>query len=594
MEFTLLIATIGVLGIGSQWLAWRFQLPAIVTMLLAGLIAGPLFGWINPEVEFGDLFRPLVSVAVALILFEGGITLDFRALRDARPAVRRLVIFGAPLGWLFSTLTARYVAGLSWESSIIFGGVLIVTGPTVVTPLLRQARLERRPSEILRWEAIVNDPVGALAAVFAFEILTYLHGEDTLAVTSGHLIVGIFTAVLVGYIAGKGLVSVFRRGLAPEYMKVPILLGLVLLVYALTDHLLHESGLLAVTVMGVVIGNAHLPSLGELRRFKEHVTVILVSGVFVMLAASLPREMLMQLDWRALGFVLAIMFVARPLAVLISLLFTEVPWKERLLAAWIGPRGIVAVAVTGLFATRLVDLGVEDGALLPPLAFALVAATVVAHGFTIHPLARWLGLTSKAPPGVLIVGGSFWSAALAKALSDKDIPVLLNDRNWFRLRRARQDEVPVFYGEILSETAEHTVDFHRYGTLLAVSDNDDYNSLVCTDFGPEFGRRNILQIGRYLESDRQAMPATIGGRKFGSGLTYEDFNKGLRDGWTFKVTGLTEKYGFSEYRDSRPDAEIIGGIRNDGTIRFRVDDEELKFEPGDAILAFEPGSNESS
>lgn len=588
MDTTLLIAIIGVLGVGSQWLAWRLQLPAIVLMLLAGLIAGPVTGFINPSQGFGDLFRPLIGLAVALILFEGGITLKFKALSDAGPGVKRLVIFGAPLGWLFSALAARYGAGLSWESSVIFGGILIVTGPTVVTPLLRQARMAKRPSEILRWEAIVNDPVGALAAVLAFEGVMFLHGEGTLAVTSTHLVFGIAVATVVGYVAGLALVRSFSRGWVPEYMKVPVLFGLVLAVYAGTDHLLHESGLLAVTVMGFIVGNAKLPALGELKRFKEHITVLLVSGVFIMLAASMDWPMLQRLDLNALLFVVLIMFVARPLAVLISFIGIDIPFREKLTVAWIGPRGVVAVAVSGLFGTRLVEVGVEDGIMLAPLAFALVAATVVAHGFSIKPVSRMFGLTSKAPSGVLLVGASDWVVQLAKTLRDAEIPVLIADRNWYRLRRARQEGVPVYYGEILSEAAEHTIDLHHYGTLIAASDNDDYNALVCTDFAPEFGRAHVMQIGRYVDDGHRALPETIGGRTIGSNLIFEDYKKNLAEGWQFRLTLITEEYTMESYLAERDIHEIIGFVRENGEIAIVRDASSPKASTGDRVLSFGP------
>ena len=255
-----LFAVIGGLGIGSQWLAWRLRLPAIVLMLAAGLLAGPGLGLIQPGVAFGDLFRPLVAVAVAVILFEGGLTLKFSELRESGTAVRRLVFLGAPLGWFFAFWALRMGAGLSVETAAVFGGILIVTGPTVIIPLLRQAKLAQRPASILRWEAIVNDPVGALAAVLAFEVVAAIHGHGTLGEAAWHLFYGIAFASVVGVIAGRGLALAFRRGMVPEYMKVPVLFGLVLAVYSGTDTVLHESGLLAVTIMGIVIANAHLPS----------------------------------------------------------------------------------------------------------------------------------------------------------------------------------------------------------------------------------------------------------------------------------------------------------------------------------------------
>ena len=590
METTLLIALIGALGIGSQWLAWRLQLPAIVLMLAAGIVAGPITGWVNPESDFGELFRPMVAVAVALILFEGGITLKFNALRDAGPAVKRLVIIGAPLGWIFSTLAARYGAGLGWDAAVIFGGILIVTGPTVVTPLLRQARLAKRPAEILRWEAIVNDPVGALAAVLAFEGVMALHGEGEILETGGHVALGVLLAVFLGYLAGKALVISFSRGWVPEYMKVPVLFVLILGVYALSDAALHESGLLAVTVMGFVVGNARLPALRELKRFKEHITVILVSGVFILLAASMEWEMLSRLDLSALIFVLLIMFIARPAAVFLSLLGTDIPPKEKLMVAWIGPRGVVAVAVSGLFGARLTEVGVEDGQLLAPLAFLLVIATVVAHGFTIKPFARLLGLTSAAAPGVLLAGASDWVVALGKTLNDAEIPVLIAERNWWRLRNARNQGIRVYYGEILSEAAEHSVDLHHYGALLAVSDNDDYNALLCTDLAPEFGRTNVFQIDRHEDNLREGdLPVTIGGRTLARGYPFEYFARNHAEGWAFKLTNISTEYSLKHYKETRPEAEILAVVSPNGTLKFAGPDHLPKAVDGDRILAFEQG-----
>ena len=476
-------ALIGVLGIGSQWLAWRFQLPAIVLMLLAGVLAGPLTGLIDPEASFGFLLKPIIAVAVAVILFEGGLTLNLKSLRDAGPSVLRLVMIGAPLGWLLSAISVHYIAGLSWETAIVFGGIMIVTGPTVVTPLLRQARMEPRVARILKWEAIVNDPIGALAAVLAYEMVVALRTSTTVGGAIWHMVLGIVVASVLGYLGGRVIAWAFNRGKVPEYMKVPVMFGALLAIYAASDYILHESGLLAVTIMGVVLANTHLPSLDEIRRFKEHATVILVSGVFILLAASLTMAELASIDLRIVLFVAIVIFIARPLTVLLSLMGSGLPWTEKSMIAWIGPRGVVLVAVSGLFGTQLAELGIEDGRSLTTLSFALVAGTVVLHGFSIGPLARRLKLTSEAVPGLLIVGGSRWAVNLARALEKAEIPTMIVDRNWFRLRAAREAGVKVYHGEILSETVEHTLDLSAYGVVLAATDNDGYNALVCTDLG---------------------------------------------------------------------------------------------------------------
>ena len=589
MDPVVLFAVIGALGIGSQWLAWRLRLPAIVLMLAAGLLAGPGLGWIKPDDAFGDLFRPVIAVAVAVILFEGGMTLNLRELRETGEGVRRLVFLGAPLAWLFSTLAVRYGAGLSWEASSVFGGILIVTGPTVIMPLLRQARLAARPAGILRWESIVNDPVGALAAVLAFEVIAAMAGASTIVEAAKHLVIGIGLASVAGYAAGRFTAFAFREGHVPEYMKIPVLFGIVLMSYAVTDMVLHESGLLAVTIMGIVLANSHLPSFTELRRFKEHATVILVSGVFVMLAASLDWGMIGELNWRALLFVVLIAFVARPLAVMISLIGTNLSREEKAIVAWIGPRGVVAVAVSGLFGARLVELGVEDGAKLAPLAFAIVAATVILHGFSLGPMARALGLTSKKPPGILIVGASRWTTALAGCLKDADVPVRIADWNYWRLRPARQQGIEIYHGEILSEAAEHTVDMNQYQYLVAATDNDAYNALVCTDFGPEFGRSNVFQIGRHATSDHDRdLPVTLGGRSLGAGLSFETFSERHAGDWDFGLTRITSEYGLDSWKSDRPDAEPLIVLSPSGEMGFPADGELRNLSEGDRILAFRP------
>ena len=583
-------ALVGVLGVGSQWLAWRLRMPAIVLMLLAGLLVGPVLGLLDPGRDFGDIMTPIIAIAVAIILFEGGLTLNFRSLRDAAVGVRRLIIIGAPLGWLLSTLALHFVAGLGWETSAVFGGILIVTGPTVIAPLLRQARLRRRPAALLQWEAIVNDPVGALAAVLAFEVVVVLQTHTGAGEAALEMVLGIVAASALGVAAGYGVARAFRLGWVPEYMKVPVLFVVLLAVFAGSDALLHESGLLAVTLMGLWIANSDLPSFDEMRRFKEHATVLLVSGVFILLAADMSRETLMAMNWRTLAFVIAVLLVARPVSVLASLAFSDVPWRERLLVAFTGPRGVVLVAVAGLFGERLAAIGIEDGAQVSSLAFALVAASVVLHGFTLSPMARWLKLNAADRPGVLIVGGSHWSLALAKALQKMDLPVMIADPNRANLRAARDAGVETFFGDILSEVAEHRLDFVRYEQLVAATDNDAYNTLVATDLAPEFGRENVFQLRRAKEqSTRHALPASLGGRAFGPDDTFESANARVLDGCEFRVTRLSEEFPLDKWRAQHPEGTAVADLGN-GTdaLRFLGPDDAPRTAVGTRLLAILP------
>ena len=549
------VALVGALGVGSQWLAWRLRMPAIVLMLLAGLAAGPGLGLFDPSRDIGVLMGPMISIAVAIILFEGGMTLDVHSLRGAEQGVKRLVVVGAPLGWLGSTLALHYMAGLSWPVAAVFGGIMIVTGPTVIAPLLRTARLDRRPAQLMQWEAIVNDPIGALAAVLAFEVVVVTATAGSLGHAAWEITRGIVVAGVAGVAAGWVLSEAFRRAYVPEFMKVPVLFAVLLAIFALTDQLLHESGLLAVTVMGIVIANAGLPSYTELRRFKEHATVLLVSGVFILLAAGMDRETLARLDWNAAALVVAVIFVVRPLTVLLSLVGTNIPFKERLLVGLTGPRGVVLVAVAGLFGERLVAEGFADAAALTPLAFALVAATVVLHGFTLAPLARAMGLAGSGTPGVIIAGGSRFATALAQALDRVEVPALITDTNRARLRSAREAGVPVFFGDVLSEAAEHSAEIMNYGRVLAISDNDAYNTLVATDLGPEFGRENVFQFQRAKQdSARHALPNTLGGQVFGGGLGHVEIAGRMAQGWDVRVTPLTEDFTFDDWRAQNAEA----------------------------------------
>lgn len=582
-------ALVGALGVGSQWIAWQLRMPAIVLMLAAGLLVGPVFGVFDPARDIGPLLSPLISIAVAVILFEGGLTLSYSSLSGAADGVKRLVFLGAPLGWLASTLACHYGAGLSWEASAVFGGIMIVTGPTVIAPLLRQAKLSKRPAALLQWEAILNDPVGALAAVLAFEVVAVRYAAENAGDAALQLILGIGFATLVGLGAGFGVARAFKAGGVPEYMKVPVLVAVLLAAFAVADLMLHESGLLAVTIMGVVLANAHLPSYAEIRRFKEYATILLVSGVFILLAANLDVATLGTLDWRAVLFVGIVILVARPGAVLLALMGSKVAWRERLLVAFTGPRGVVLVAVAGLFGERLVQMGIEDGAAVGALAFVLVAVTVVLHGFTLGPLARVLRLRGAEKPGVLLVGGSNFTTALAQALNRAEVPVTIADPNPGHLRPARKAGLGTFGGDILSEAAEHRLDFIRFSVALAATDNDAYNTLVATDLAHEIGRDNTWQVAREKADDpRHQLPPSLGGRSFADGETFGDWARKMVTGRRISVVSLEDEQSSAAWVEANPEAQVIGAIGAAGAIRFRGPDEALPGKAGGRLIAVLP------
>lgn len=595
-HLVLAVTLVGFLGIGAQWLGWRFNLPAIVLMSIAGLLVGPVFGILQPAETFGDFYQPIIAIAVAVILFEGGLQLKFDEIRELQKGITRLVFPGGPIAWVLGALAAHYIGGLSWPTAILFAGIMVVTGPTVIIPLLRQAKLSTRPAALLKWEGIINDPVGALLAVFVYEFFHVRAEQEVLgygpATIIGSLILGSLLCIGLGIVIGFALAKAFRAGWVPEYLKPPVLLGSVLICFEFANLLQEEGGLLSVTAMGVTMANAKMPSINQLRHFKENIAVLLVSGVFVLLTANLTPETLSRLDWRAAAFVFAMLFLVRPASVFLSTIGAGLPLKERLLVGWIAPRGIVAVAVSGLFAVEMAELGYEDAEAMVPLAFAMVFATVLLHGFTIAPLGKLLGLASKKAPGVLIVGSSPWSVALAQKIHELDIPVLVADASYRSLRPARQAGLETFYGEILSEVTEHHIEFVRFGTLLALSGNEAHNALVCTDLAPEMDRAATYQLSmRGAADDRKAVSFSLQGKTFlAEGAHLESLLQRHYSGWTFQWTRLSDTYGPKQYAaDLHADAMIVAVFRKGARpLLFQSAEQELLLEAGDRVLSYLP------
>ena len=601
---SLMLAAIGVLGIGAQWIAWRTGWPAIVLMLAAGFLAGPVageFGFrlIDPEAAFGDLLDPAINIGVALILFEGGLSLDLRELRHSGSAVYRLATVGVIVGWALGALAANQIAGLAWPVAILFGGILIVTGPTVVVPLLRQATVQTRPNAILKWEGIVNDPTGALCAVIAYEYFKFLREapEASLVDVVPPLLIAAILAGLIGYAAARLIAYLFPRGAIPEYLKVPVLFTAVIGVFVIANQIEHELGLVAVTVMGVTLANTGFTSLRSIHPFKENVAVLLVSGIFILLASSLNISDLAYLNpTEAVGlrfwlFVLALLFIVRPATVFISLLGSPVPWNERAFIAWIAPRGIVLVAISGLFALRLSELGYNDGQVLTALSFAVVVATVIAHGFSINLVAKWLGVTGSTRPGIIIVGSTPWTIALAKQVQALSTPVMVVDSSWQRLSAARREGLPFYHGEILNAATEHNLDLTPYQVLIAATQNEAYNTLVCNEFAYEIGRDSVYQLGENEQGDnKNALPEALRGRAlFESGFGVDEVAERTAQGWGFRKTKLSDAFDFAKAQENLPDsANMLLLVRGGGELRFFTHAARPTPKAGDTILSFLP------
>lgn len=570
------VAWIAFFSIAAQWLGWRLKTPSIVFLLLGGVWAGPILGVVQPQVLLGDLLNPLISLAVGVILFEGALNLNFKQIREAQKAVRRVIVLGAPVAWALTTGALHYIAGMSLPVSLTFGALLIVTGPTVIIPLLKDAHLKERPASILKWEGIINDPIGAVLAILCYEYFKLAHLEHmNLPGFFSSTALAIVMISFFGILGAWVITWLFNRDIVPEYLKPTFLLTTTLVYFVLCNTIQHDFGLIGVTIFGVALANMGMNSLDEIKRFKETLSIMLVSGVFILLTANIDPGILLGIDWRGVAFIIALLFIIRPITMMISSAGTELSWKEVILTGWIAPRGIVCAAVAGVLGPYLVDIGYEDGHQILPLAFAIVIFTVFLHGLSAKPLATRLGLAYTGKDSLIIVGSTEWAAQLSRVLRERSVEVIMADKNWHALKPARLSSIPVYYGEILSEETEFNLELARYNMILAITNNPAYNALICNKFSHEFGRDKVYQFLPHEddEHERKKISHNIRGRTFGPrDMDFWDITGLYMQGWRFKTSraGKAENIQKIAERSKSGEIRIFGMISPKGKIDLRA------------------------
>ncbi len=579
-------------GLGSQWIAAKLRLPGILVMIAAGVALGPLTGIVTLDVDQADLTE-LIGVGVAIVLFEGAMDLRVGEIRKVGAGVRRLTILAPPLAWGLGAVAAHYAGGLSWPVSWVLGAILVVTGPTVILPLLRQARLRKDIGSLLKWEGIVNDPVGVLLAVLTFQFLT-LSGEGV-ASTAVRMLVALAAAAFVGGGGGWVVAKLYRRGWVPPHLKGPLLVVLVPGVFWTTNLVQNEAGLLAVTLMGLVIGNARLVERERILDFKSSLTVVLLAVLFIVIPGQLTRADLASLDLRAVAFVAAILFLVRPLSIWIATIGLPLSWQEKTLLSWIAPRGIVAAATAGVFGPALVADGYDDATALLPFVFAVIVTTVLAHGLTLGPLARRLGLAASARNGLLIVGASPFAQALGAALVAADIDVLVTDGSYRRLSSLRKAGIPTWTGEILSEHAEDELDASHLNYVLAATDNGFYNALVCRSQNDDFGSTHVFQLPMQKPAgeDTNRLPLQRRGHfAFDRVSDYYVLHGHVKDDWQVWTTSITDVHTpdslAARLGTEGEDWLMLGAITAAGALRLHSRTHPVTLKPGADVLVFAP------
>ena len=523
------LAGLLVLGFLAQWLAWRIKVPAILPLILIGLMIGPLstlfttdgHKLIDGDAIFqGETLFDVISISVGIILFEGGLTLKLAEIRKLGKTLRNLVLAQTVVSLIGGALAAHYIMGLNWKIAFLFGSLIIVSGPTVIGPILRNVRPNANLNTLLKWEGILIDPIGALVAILIYEFISSGHPSEQFG---PFVLRNFFDIIAVGVsfgFAGAYLIGyVLKRGLLPSYLRNVVVLGVVILAFAISDFVAKESGLLAVTLMGLLLANRKIADLKQIESFKADVTLILISFLFVLLSSRMNMsDIRLLLDTESLLLFCVVVFILRPMAVGISTFRSpELSWPERFFLAWISPRGIVAAAVASIFTVRLVDMGESgsaahqnlglaaafDAKMLLPLTFLIIVGTVVLQGLTAKPLAQWLGVTRAAPNGVLFLGANEAARFLAQQFQKFGIPVLLADTSRPNIADARAESLPIYEGSILSEEAQEAIDLGQYGRLMAMTPNSDINHVACRLFAREMGRKSVFRLP---SDDEMAMP----------------------------------------------------------------------------------------
>lgn len=541
------LTAILVLSVASQLISWRAHIPSILLLLLTGIAAGPVSGFLKPDQLFGDLLLPIVSISVSVILFEGGLGLNLRELREIGAVLFRLTSLGVAISWAINTIAAHYILDFRWGLAGLLGSILVVTGPTVIGPLLRQLRLGGKVGSLLRWEGIVIDPIGAILAVMCFAVVRADEfGQGTLSALQA-----LGLAVVIGGLAGTGsavlVILGLRRFWIPDSLQSVATLALLVAACTLSSHFQEESGLLAATVMGIVLANQKHVSVDHIIEFKESLTVLLISGLFVVLAARLDWGALLGHGWTEMLYISVLVFIARPATVLLSTWRSQLGWRERLFVAFMAPRGIVAVAVSAVFALEMTAVGYPRAIELESVAFLVVSVTVLVYGISAFPLSRILGLVQPNPQGVLFIGADPFSSAMAQSLLEEGCPVLLVDNDFERIRQARMQGLPAYRGSILAQRTMDEIDFGGLARLIAASPDAATNTLACLRYREVFGRGELYQLPCESLVRHESESGPLAGRLlFGPSCTYAWLKEHCGNAPTVKKTRITQTFQFDD------------------------------------------------
>ncbi|WP_058533698.1 cation:proton antiporter [Legionella saoudiensis] len=548
LAFSLLLVT----GFLCQWIASYIKVPAILFLLLIGISVGPVFHWLKPDKQLGDLLFPFVSFSVAIILFEGSMTLSFSKISGLGRVIRNLISWGALITFILVAICTHLIMNISWAISFLFAALMTVTGPTVISPLLRILRPNSNISNVLHWEGILIDPLGAILAVLVFEVLI----SNSLA---KGILAGLFVFIKIslmgvfwGLIGGLCLGVAFKKFWIPQHLHNFAVLAMIGIIFSSANYLISESGLLAITIMGVTLANFKKIELEHVLNFKESLSIILVSCLFIVLSARINLSSFIELGYPALVLFLIIQFLIRPVNVYLSSWGSDLTMSERHVISWVAPRGIIAAAVSSLFAMKLTQLGYLDAEKLVPLTFFMIISTIILQSLTAKTIATRLKVAEPKPQGFLIIGANNVSQAIAVQLKENNFYTCLIDEEWDQLNAARMKDLPTLWGNPISKYIEEKIDLIQIKQLLIITPYLDLNILTAKHYRSIFSEKDIFAIQTLVPQPGQKEDKfdfkNSGRVLFNSALTYENFNKLLAEGAKIKTTTLTEQFSFEDYQ----------------------------------------------
>ncbi len=511
------LAGVLILGVFAQWVAWRVKVPAILPLLLIGLAVGPFAPFWTGIAEGSKLLEPVwngtkglfpkehlfhfVELAIGLILFEGGLSLQKEELKGVGPSIINLITLGSLVTFIGGALMVHYIIGLHWDLSFLFSGLIIVTGPTVIGPILRNLPLKRNISALLKWEGILIDPIGALVAVLVYEFIHLTHlpgsigGGTFTADSCKHFILISLVGVALGFFLAHLLRIFLQRHWVPHYLLTVFTLGFVLAAFVGSHLLVPDSGLLTVVVLGMVVGNIDMPHKNEIIYFGESISILLIAILFILLSANMDmKDLELLMDWKVVGLFAAIVFILRPIGVFLSTRKSAFTTKEKLFISWVGPRGIVAAGIASLFGSKLAAEGIQGAEYITPLVFMIVLGTVILNATSAGIIANMLGVLLEKSNGILMVGAHRASRLIAKYLKDNGKHIVLIDSNTGNVERAQAEGIDAYAVDIYKNDLQDNGDLNDVGILMAMTGSADVNNYSLKNLSKEFGENGSYRL----------------------------------------------------------------------------------------------------